>query len=214
MYNSETVKRTLRSIAGIIAENSAFLSELDAAMGDGDLGIHMYRGFEKSCDLVENLDESPGKLLNRAGACFIEEAPSTLGTLMGLFIRAMGLELGDKANFSFEDFLNMAKRGYNEIIKRGKAAPGDKTILDSLHPAIEAMQEAFSQGAPPKQCIALGYEASKDGLAYSTGLKAIHGRPAYFAEKTIGMQDGGATVGMLLMEGLNEVAAIEGCDIE
>ena len=207
VYNSKNVKEAILAISETMAENAELLSGLDAAMGDGDLGIYMERGYKAAYNHIQVSDALPGKLLKDAGNCIMEEAPSTLGTLMGLFIRSMGRDLGDAPEFTFANFIRILKVGYAAITARGGAKPGEKTILDTLAPAITAIEDAHSGGLSPDQCIAMGYAAAQKGLEYSTGLRAVHGRPAYLGDKTIGMQDGGATVGMLLMKSLNSLAA-------
>ncbi len=203
MYTSADIKNVFQTAERIMTENAALLSELDAAMGDGDLGLYMQRGFVKGAHVAESLDETPSKLLRTIGMCIMEEAPSTLGTLIGLFIRGAGSALPkDAAEFDFAAFLAMMQRGYDEIVKRGGAKLGEKTILDSLHPAIEAMKKAYAEGASEKDCLEAGLAGAQTGLAAATQMKAVHGRPAYFGEKTIGMQDGGATVGMLLFKSI------------
>ena len=154
MFQSEDVKRVFESIAAVMKENAAMLTALDAAMGDGDLGIYMQQGFEKAFALVCVSDAAPGELLKLAGRCIMEQAPSTLGTLMGLFVVKMGKGLGGDESFGFAKFVEILKAGYDEITRRGKAQLGEKTILDSLHPAIEAMENAVhdeknaQRGAP------------------------------------------------------------------
>ncbi len=203
MYGSSQVKKALAITAKIMADNCALLSELDAAMGDGDLGLYMQQGFEKASAAVSEMEATPAKLLKKAGMCIMNEAPSTLGTLIGLFVRGMGAALpAESEAFDFSAVVEMFQNGYDEMVKRGKAQLGEKTILDSLHPAIQAMKAALEAGETPALCAAKGYEAAQGGLKAATNMKAVHGRPSYFGEKTIGMQDGGATVGVLLLQSL------------
>lgn len=205
MYTAEDIKKVFASAAKVMGDNRALLGELDAAMGDGDLGLYMQRGFEKGALVAQNTAETPGRLLKAAGMGIMEAAPSTLGTLMGLFVRGMGDALAeDAAQFDFDTFLAMMQRGYEEIAKRGKARLGEKTILDSLHPALGAMREARAAGAGEKECLERGLAGAKAGMEAATQMKAAHGRPAYFGEKTVGMRDGGATVGMLLLKSIYE----------
>ena len=205
MYTREDIQKAFRVAEKVMTSNSALLSELDAAMGDGELGLYMQRGFVKGAQIAEASQEPPSKLLRSIGMGIMEEAPSTLGTLIGLFIRGTGSALPkDTEEFSFDDFISMLQRGYDEIIKRGGAKLGEKTILDSLYPAIESMKQAYAEGAAEKDCLKAGLAGAQAGLAAATQMKAVHGRPAYFGEKTIGLQDGGATVGMLLFQSLYE----------
>lgn len=203
MFYATDVKKVFSCLAQLVQDHCQRLGELDAAMGDGDLGVNMQRGFVKAAKIVAELDGSPGGLLKAAGMGVMQEAPSTLGTLIGKFLLGMCSALPPDADrFSFEDFLRMYALGYEALQKRAKAELGEKTILDTLWPAFLGMQKAYGEGAPPAECFKQGYEASLEGLEKSNHMKAVHGRPAYFGEKTVGMQDGGATMGTLLVKSL------------
>ncbi|MDD6347411.1 MAG: dihydroxyacetone kinase subunit DhaL [Lachnospiraceae bacterium] len=203
MYGKEDVRKTLAVIADMMTENNAMLTELDAAMGDGDLGLYMERGFRTAADTAAKSEDNPGPLLKKAGMAIMNDAPSTLGTLVGILVRGMGTALpADRESFDLGDLAVMLRSGYEAMMKRGKASPGEKTILDSLNPGIEALEKALSEGAEAETCLSAAYEAALSGMHKATAMKAIHGRPSYFGDKTIGMQDGGATVGMLLFKSL------------
>ena len=202
MYNASAIKKAVQAFAGIMQENRELLISLDAQMGDGDLGIYMAAGFAKAAEAVETSDGLPGDLLVTVGNVISEEAPSTLGTLIGRAFLKGGKSIQDKQEFGAEDILTAFEAGVAEIQKRGKAQRGDKTILDALLPATEAMRAAFNQNLSVSEMFNAGYVAACAGLEESKNMMAKFGRPAYFGEKTIGMQDGGATVGMLLFEAL------------
>ena len=109
MYTREDIQKAFRVAEKVMTSNSALLSELDAAMGDGDLGLYMQRGFVKGAQIAEASQEPPSKLLRSIGMGIMEEAPSTLGTLIGLFIRGTGSALPkDTEEFSFDDFISIS----------------------------------------------------------------------------------------------------------
>ena len=95
----------------------------------------------------------------------------------------------------------------NGIMERGKAQPGEKTIIDSLYPAVQTLQQAVSDGLMLDKAVALAFSAAQEGLENATGMKAQHGRAAYYQEKSIGIQDPGATVGVLILKGFVEVVS-------
>jgi dihydroxyacetone kinase-like protein len=201
-YSGLSVKKALSGIAKIMEQNKMLLIELDAALGDGDLGIYMESGFEKiSADMSEP-EAAPGTILNKAGQIMMEEVPSTLGTLLGAAMRRMGKSLGQTDAFSIQDFVTAWEMACDEIQSRGKAKLGDKTILDTVYPASNAMQEALSVNMAAGEVLQKGYDAALKALEASNRFQAVHGRAGYFGEKSIGMQDGGATVGVLILEGI------------
>jgi dihydroxyacetone kinase-like protein len=203
-YGIEHIRKTMKILAELIDQNRELLTSLDAAMGDGDLGIYMAKGFRAAADLIESMDGTPDQLLISAGRCFSETAPSTLGTLIGTAMVRMGKTVAGHQGLSISDVITSLRAGCEEIEKRGRAKQGDKTILDSIYPAIEAMKNAVADGKNDKEVFEAGAWGASAGEEKSRDLIAVHGRPAYFGEKTKGMRDGGASTGALIFQGLFE----------
>ncbi len=205
MYTSDYLRKYFSHTAKLMSENKDLLGELDAALGDGDLGVYMEKGFVAGARVAETTNDTPSKILLLVGSKMMEEAPSTLGTLLGAFFRGMGNALPvNLVEFDFDHFLMMLSKGYDQITELGKAKLGEKTILDTIYPAIQAMKQSYSEGLEVEDCLYNALLSSQNGLVASTQMKALHGRPAYFGDKTIGMQDGGALVGTLMVKSLFE----------
>lgn len=201
-------KAIFASLAALMEQEKDALCQLDQAIGDGDLGLTMSKGFRAVADAVAGIEEPDvGQLLVKAGLVMASTVPSTMGTLLGTgFIRA-GKEVVGKQQLSLADIASSMRAMVDGISARGKAKPGDKTILDALHPAAEAMAEAAEAGKPLAEGLAAGYRAAQEGLEATKAMISQHGKAACFQEKTIGLQDPGATVGMLLMRTLAEYVA-------
>jgi len=204
-FNIDDIKSIFSRLQTIMADNRDYLIELDNALGDGDLGLTMVKAFNAAAIEAEQSEEQlPGKLIMRLGMLMAKVAPSTMGTLV-----ATGFMRGGKAiaNEQYIDVRGLAVffEAFNQgIMERGKTQPGNKTIVDSIHPAAEALKKASSDGVEIRGAMRAASEAAEKGLADSTQMEAQHGRAAYYREKSIGVQDPGATVGMLIIRTFKE----------
>lgn len=190
----------------LFAEQREFLIALDGKVGDSDLGITMSKAFAAAAEAVQAEREAAGisKLLRTAGTTMARVAPSTMGTLTATgFLRASkacdGLDaLGTPEVAAFW-------RAYRDgIAERGKAKVGDKTLLDVLDPIAITLEGQTILGAPLVDALAAAAKAAEDALEATKTMVAQHGKAAAFQEKTIGLQDAGATVGMLLITSMSE----------
>ena len=185
------------------------LTALDAAVGDGDLGVTCRLGMRAVLQLLPTLPEAPlGELLTKGGLAFNAAGASTYGALVatgalraGAYTRAHG-ETWDLATLT--GALTAAAEG---IQQRGKAARGDKTLLDALWPALDALQAAQQAGAPLATALAAAATAAAQGAVATTPLRAKFGRAAWMQERTLGVQDAGATVVAVVLQALAEYAA-------
>ncbi|MBN1623178.1 MAG: DAK2 domain-containing protein [Clostridia bacterium] len=194
------MKEIFKLISSRMDENRDYLVELDSKAGDGDLGISMSAGFRAVLKSEAMTMESFKRFFMNAGMAINEASPSSLGTIM-----FMGLLGGAKKIADYEELgsfeLGQFFEGWTEAImtKTGSKA-GEKTILDAVLPATESLLSSSNL----KDGIRLAYEAAKNGMLSTIEMKAVHGRAAYYQEKSIGLQDGGATVGMLIFQAFNE----------
>ena len=194
------IQSIILQIKNIIDSNQDKLMELDGVMGDGDLGFTMTRAFAAAHEEADKSEEKiPGKLLTRLGMVIAKASPSTMGTLV-----ATGFMKGGKSIDSYEEISPKGLAVFFEafirsIMERGKAVPGNKTIIDTLFPAAEALRISVNKSLV--EAISAAREASLKGLEDSTKMKAQHGRAAYYQDDSIGKQDGGATVGTYIIEG-------------
>jgi len=202
------LKSIFHEVAAILNDNKDLLTELDSAMGDGDLGLYVPRGFIKAeSALADGL--TPGQMLMKASSALNAEAPSTLGTLLSFALLAAGKAAGNEQELRARQIIDMGQSAIDMIMKRGKANRGEKTILDVMMPAHEALEKALAADRNDLQAaFGAALESAKTGLDESTEMRAVHGRPGYYGDASIGKQDGGAMVGYLIylgiMKGLND----------
>jgi phosphoenolpyruvate---glycerone phosphotransferase subunit DhaL len=182
------------------------LIALDGQVGDSDLGLTMSKGFAAAADAVVGSQDPVGKLFMRAGMAIAKAAPSTMGTLMATGFMRGGKALEGAALLGTAEALRFWEAFTNGIAERGKAKPGDKTVLDALLPAVEALRTAAASGEALGPAMAAAAKAAAAGLEATKGMVAQHGKAACFGEKTRGLPDAGATVGCQVVETMAQVA--------
>jgi len=189
----------------LFTDQREFLIALDATVGDSDLGITMSKSFAAAADAVTAQADVAdiAKLLRIAGATMARAAPSTMGTLMATgFLRA-SKALDGVSEMGTQEVAAFWAAFRDGIAERGKARVGDKTILDVLDPIALALESAASLGQPLPDALAAAVSAAEAALENTKSMVAQHGKAAVFREKTIGLQDAGATVGVLLVRTLH-----------
>ena len=200
--NTKDILKINEIIEQLMIENKEYLIELDQLFGDGDLGISMCQGFR---GLLENFnrDESNiGKVFIKMGRDFNESAPSSLGTILSFGMIGMAKATKGKENLSSEELYDAIKAGVDNIVSKTGSKEGEKTILDSLIPAVANTESVKSEGIE-KLAAAMAKEADK-GAEETKNMISKHGRASYHGEKTLGHMDGGAYVGKLLFEALDK----------
>ena len=194
------IQSIIHQIKNIIDSNQEKLMELDSVMGDGDLGFTMTKAFAAADEeAVKSEEKIPGKLLARLGMVIAKTSPSTMGTLVATGFMKGGKSIDTSEEIGPEELTVCFEAFVRSIMERGKSVPGNKTIIDTLFPAAEALRLSVSKSLV--KSISAAREASLKGLEASTKMKAQHGRAAYYQDDSIGKQDGGATVGTYIVEG-------------
>jgi len=205
--NGKDIRALFGSIKNLILANRDRLTELDSAIGDGDLGITMSRGFEEADRALGAIEEAdPGKLLMSAGMTIAKTAPSTMGTLVATGFMKGGKAVSGKDALSLGDIALFFEAFAQGIMDRGKAKPGEKTILDTLVPAAEALRRASSESEKLDIALSVAYDAALQGAENTKNMKARHGRPAYYGDASVGKEDPGAAVGVIILEGFVKYA--------
>ena len=200
MADSGKVLEILASMGAVIEENAQFLTDLDAAIGDNDHGINMARGFKKvEADLPGLEGKDVGTILKKAGMDLVSTVGGSSGPLYGTAFMKAGAAAAGKMEVTLEDFLAMMDAAVAGVQMRGKAVYGEKTMLDSMIPALDAMREAAATGAGSHDVLQAGVEAACAGVEYTKGIIATKGRASYLGERSIGHQDPGATSFTLLL---------------
>jgi dihydroxyacetone kinase-like protein len=209
----EAIKRSdlpalFQAWQAVMADNKDALITLDGVMGDGDLGLTMLAAFTAAAAEVATAAGSEvatatgadlGQVLMKAGMAMAKAAPSTMGTLVGTGFMRAGKALKDKPAMAVPELALFFQAFVTGLMDRGKAKPGDKTIIDALHPVALALETAAAQGLTLAAAAPVMAKAAADGLESTKTMVAQHGRAAYYQEKSRDKQDPGATVGCLLV---------------
>jgi phosphoenolpyruvate---glycerone phosphotransferase subunit DhaL len=192
--------RWVRSFALLVAENKDLLTDLDAAIGDGDHGANMDRGMRAV--LVALDDTRPATaaaLLNKVGMTLVSTVGGASGPLFGTFFLRAGASFGDTAEISLAQLAAALRAGLEGIVARGKAEAGDKTMYDALAPAVHALDSAVSESLDKADALKQALVAAENGRDATTPMLARKGRASYLGERSVGHQDPGATTVALLM---------------
>ena len=196
----DEIIQILQNLKKLFNDNRDYLVELDARMGDGDLGLTMSKAFTAAYDELRDTAETDiGKLLMKAGMLMAKAAPSTMGTLMGTGFMRGGKAVTGKDEISTADLAEFFQAFARGIMERGKAKPGEKTILDSLKPAADTLAEL--KGEDVVKALPAALRSSEKGLESTKNMVAQHGRMAYYKEQSKGQEDPGATAGVILIKG-------------
>jgi dihydroxyacetone kinase-like protein len=201
----EMVLRWLEEYAHRLEENKAYLTDLDGPIGDSDHGINMDRGFRNVLNaLPAEADSSIDAILKAVGMTLIRHVGGASGPLYGTVFLRMAQAAGGKEALSEEDLGELLAAGRKGIVDRGKAEPGDKTMLDTWAPAVDAYQEAAAAGKSMPEAAQAAAEAAEEGMKSTIPLVARKGRASYLGERSAGHQDPGATSSALLFQELSD----------
>jgi dihydroxyacetone kinase-like protein len=215
MYDKLTA--WLRLSADRIHEQATALTALDRAIGDGDHGINMDRGFaaivatldDTEAPVAEALNEAEASasLLRTAGKRLISTVGGASGPLYGTaFLRAAGAIAAGNGRPA-ETIVAALEAAAGGVASLGKAAPGEKTMLDALAPAAQAARAAVDSGADLAGVAAAARDAAEAGAVDTIPMLATKGRASYLGERSVGHQDPGATSSALLLRALADVAS-------
>ncbi len=195
----------LKEFNDIMAQNKEYLINIDSVVGDGDLGLTMSDGFAAAFAAANIFDGNDiGKMLYTAGKEMSVAVPSTMGTLMASGFMYAGKELkGEQSvsNKTVVDFFNAFLIG---VMNRGKAKPGEKTFVDPMSAAVNAMQKELTDGGNLKKIVTEARRASQEEFDKTTQLLAVHGRAAIRGENSKGVEDAGAAVACLMIKAFEQ----------
>ena len=196
----DDVLQIMHGLRSLMEEKRDYLVEIDGVMGDGDLGLTMSKAFISADEEIQGGgEEDIGKIFMKAGMSMARSAPSTMGTLVATGFMRGGKALSGKQEIDAADLADFFQAFVQGLMDRGKAKPGDKTIIDSLHPAAEALAAEKEGGL--KKALAAALAAAEAGLEATKEMIAQHGRVAYYKEQSLGKVDPGATVGVYIIQG-------------
>ncbi|CAL9357193.1 dihydroxyacetone kinase subunit DhaL [Streptomyces sp. enrichment culture] len=197
MLDAAFFRRWMTATAASVDREADRLTALDSPIGDADHGSNLQRGFATvAAALDKEAPGTPGAVLALAGRQLISTVGGASGPLYGTLLRRAGKALGEGAEVSREQLAEALRTGVDAVRTLGGAAPGDKTMIDALVPAVDALGDSF----------AAARAAAGEGAAATTPLQARKGRASYLGERSIGHQDPGATSAALLVAALEEAA--------
>jgi dihydroxyacetone kinase-like protein len=206
--NAETVRRWMRESADVLHTERDRLTRLDSPIGDADHGANMDRGFTAVVEKLDGLDDTPpGKLLTTAGSTLVSKVGGASGPLWGTALRRAGRTLGDAAEFDADALVQALAAALAGVQELGQAAPGDKTMVDALTPAIEELRSARASGASLADALGRAADAAQAGAEATVPLVARKGRASYLGERSVGHQDPGATSTALIVAALQRAVA-------
>ena len=203
-YSVEQLPLLFEGVASMFAEKKEELCEMDAQMGDGDLGLTMDKGYGALPELIRQNAEAGdiGKTLVKAGMKMAGLVPSTMGTLMSSGVMEGGKALKGKSEFGAEELSVYLTAFAAGIQKRGKCSLGDRTILDSVDAGAKKAAEAAASGGTMENVIDAACEGAAQGVEATKSMLPKFGKAAVFASKAAGVPDQGAVAGMYMIQGL------------
>ncbi|MFC9280596.1 dihydroxyacetone kinase subunit DhaL [Streptomyces collinus] len=198
MLDADFFRRWMTVAAASVDREAERLTALDSAIGDADHGSNMQRGFTAvRATLEKESPQTPGQVLTLAGRQLISTVGGAAGPLYGTLLRRAGKALGDASEVDEAQLAEALRAGVDGVMALGGAAPGDKTMIDALAPAVDALPDGF----------AAARAAAEEGAVATTPLQARKGRASYLGERSIGHQDPGATSSALLIAALEEASS-------
>lgn len=203
MTDAAKVLAILDRIGKAITENAPFLTELDAAIGDSDHGINLARGFRKVEEKLPALAGADiGAILKQTGMALVSTVGGASGPLYGTAFMKAGAAVAGRREIGMDDFLNLLDAAIGGVTMRGKAERNEKTMLDAMLPAYEAMKAAAAEGKGTAEVLSAGVKAAEAGVEYTKAIAATKGRASYLGERSLGHQDPGATSFTLMLRAI------------
>lgn len=203
--NTSDLIHALRRASMLVLSNKDTLTKLDAICGDGDLGVTVGRGFSAVQELLrdEKLESlQPAKILESVGAAFGRTAASTFGVLLAASLVAAARSMGSKDSIGGEEIRDMLGAAVDAVMRRGKGRVGEKTLLDALVPAYEALLGGQAEIASPCLALRAAAEAAEAGVARTVAMQPLRGRASQLGDRARNVQDPGAVAVWLILKGL------------
>src|SRR5438128_2973217 len=199
----EDMLRWLERIADVMHENRDSLTQLASPICDADHGTNMDRGFKAVADKLPAMASMDiGSILKTVGTTLVSTVGGASGPLYGTAFLRAGMATSGKLELYEADFVGMLEAALEGIKARGKAQPGEKTMVDALTPALAAAKEAEAQNLGLSQMLRRASDAAEAGMKATIPLLATKGRASYLGERSIGHQDPGATSSWLMLKTL------------
>jgi len=205
MANKDKVYEVILAICSILEEKKLYLTQLDAAIGDGDHGLNMAKGFGAA---KEKLDEkkfnTPSDIMKTVGMALISKVGGAAGPLYGTAFLNAAKVIAAKEEIDSNDLVAMLETALDGVKSRGKAVVGEKTMVDAIEPAITALKKALEEGNSTKEAMDKAVLAAAEGVAYTKTIIATKGRASYLGERSIGHEDPGAMSSYIILKTIAE----------
>ena len=196
----QEVLKWVEVLQQVYAGNRQWLTELDSAIGDADHGINMDRGFTAvKAELAAHVPPDIGSVFQNVATTLIRHVGGAAGPLYGTFFLRAAAACAGKTEIEAADVLALFQAGIEGVQQRGKAAAGDKTMMDALLPALDAMRKAIEDGGSLAAILDAAAAAAQAGMLGTIPMQARKGRASYLGARSIGHQDPGATSSYLLL---------------
>jgi dihydroxyacetone kinase-like protein len=191
----------IKNCAAILKENREYLIDLDSAIGDGDHGANMDRGFRAVMSKMNEVeDKDIGTIAKTVGMTLLSTVGGAGGPLYGTFYLQIGMKSAGMMELKLEDWATALEAAVDGVVMRGKAELGDKTMVDALTPAVVSLKESLNGSVPIGDALEKSADAAKQGMVDTIPLVAKKGRASYLGERSAGHQDPGATSSYLILQ--------------
>lgn len=196
----------ISTIRDRVTEQRSYLTDLDSAIGDADHGANLARGFAAAMEKLDGTPaESPGALMKSVGMSLVSKVGGASGPLYGTFFLELGKAASDATELDASALGEALEAAIAGVTRRGKAEPGDKTMLDALIPASQAFGESAGSGGTPAQAARAAADAAATGRDATEPLVARKGRASYLGERSAGHIDPGAASSAIILAALADV---------
>ncbi len=203
-FTIKEISEIFQELKKKMEEEKDYLIDLDSKVGDGDLGISMAKAFKVAAETIDEFaGEDIGQALMKVAMAMNNAASSTMGTLFSSGILQAGKSVKGKEKIDYRDILEMAEAGVKDIEKRNKAEKGDKTVLDSLLPALQSFRENINNGYSLEESLEVAQKAAHEGVKETEDMVARYGRAQYYGEESRGHKDPGAVAAFIVIKTIN-----------
>jgi len=204
--STQDAVRWVEALQQVFVENREMLTALDSALGDGDCGVSMERGFTAAhAELSAQPPPDLRSAFQSVAAVLIRTMGGASGPLYGTFFLRAGAACAGKSELAAADVVALFQAGVEGLQQRGKAVVGDKTMMDVWLPALDAMRQAHEEGSGLADILERGAAAGEAGMRGTIAMEARKGRASYLGARSVGHQDAGATASYLLLKAAAEM---------
>ena len=203
---AEHVIKFIELVAARIKEQREYLTQLDSAIGDADHGVNLDRGFTAVLSKLPGVaDKDIGSILKTVGTTLVSTVGGASGPLYGTAFLRAGMTSADRFELGADDLLAALEAALEGVQTRGKSARGEKTMIDAIGPAVDAMRAARAAGDELPAALHKAVEACEAGMRSTIPMLATKGRASYLGERSVGHQDPGATSAHLMAQAMLDI---------